>query len=316
MKSFLKIMIIISYIFTMSGCTTFTEGLKDGLSAGWQGLKNITSRSSQSVANASKKRKERVEKKRREKEIKKRGYLAKNDKTLFKKDDTYDSTTKEVNITDYKKNSDVLADINIKKSSKSDLLKIIMTLEEKYKDEKKIKDRALDELSSFKVQFQKHLFESSNFLEKEKQMNRDLSSQINKNKFEAIEAKQELEKIKTALIAKRGSFVSSYPVYYEVVRGDSLWKIASRSKIYKNPFKWMEIFFANQDKIKDKDEIYPGTILKIPRYYEYMLSDFETSSKNKFLPVEKRTGEIKNEEDTISEYNDYDNIEDIDAVDI
>ncbi len=317
MKSFLKIMIILSLIFTISGCTTFTDGVRDGLSASWHGIKNITSRGSQSIANASERRKKRVEQKRREKEIRKRGYLAKQDKTLRKQNDIQASGNKEeMNITTYKKNSDILADINIRKSSKTDLLKVIMNLEEKYKDEKKIKDRALDELSSFKVQFQKHLFESSNLLEKEKQMNRELSSQINNNKFEAIEAKQNLEKIRSSLIAKRGSFISSYPIYYEVVRGDSLWKIAGRSKIYKNPFKWLEIFFANQEKIKDKDEIYPGTILKIPRYHEYMLSDFETSSKNKFIPVEKKTGEIKKGKSTISEYNDYDNIEDIDALDI
>ncbi|MEO6193953.1 MAG: LysM peptidoglycan-binding domain-containing protein [Thermoanaerobaculia bacterium] len=49
---------------------------------------------------------------------------------------------------------------------------------------------------------------------------------------------------------------------YTVVSGDSLSKIAK--KHYGDANKWRRIFEANQDLIKDPDEIYPGQTLKIP----------------------------------------------------
>jgi nucleoid-associated protein YgaU len=49
---------------------------------------------------------------------------------------------------------------------------------------------------------------------------------------------------------------------YTVVSGDSLSKIAK--KHYGDANKWRLIFEANQDLIKDPDEIYPGQTLKIP----------------------------------------------------
>lgn len=49
---------------------------------------------------------------------------------------------------------------------------------------------------------------------------------------------------------------------YTVVSGDSLSKIAK--KLYGDANHWRRIFEANQDLIKDPDEIYPGQTLKIP----------------------------------------------------
>jgi nucleoid-associated protein YgaU len=49
---------------------------------------------------------------------------------------------------------------------------------------------------------------------------------------------------------------------YTVVSGDSLSKIAK--KVYGDPNHWRRIFDANQDQIKDPDEIFPGQTLKIP----------------------------------------------------
>ncbi len=49
---------------------------------------------------------------------------------------------------------------------------------------------------------------------------------------------------------------------YTVVKDDSLWNIARRS--YDNPFRWADIFKANQDKIANPDLIYPGQVLSIP----------------------------------------------------
>ena len=55
--------------------------------------------------------------------------------------------------------------------------------------------------------------------------------------------------------------------YYEVVEGDSLWKIAGREEVFGDCFKWSELFYANKDKITNPNVIYPGQVLQIPEYY-------------------------------------------------
>jgi nucleoid-associated protein YgaU len=52
---------------------------------------------------------------------------------------------------------------------------------------------------------------------------------------------------------------------YQVVRGDSLWRISGKSGIYGDSWKWPLIFIANRDKIQDPDIIRPGWNLKINR---------------------------------------------------
>lgn len=49
---------------------------------------------------------------------------------------------------------------------------------------------------------------------------------------------------------------------YEVVKGDSLSKIAKRE--YGRAEDWRKIYEANRDIIKDPDLIHPGQKLKIP----------------------------------------------------
>ena len=54
---------------------------------------------------------------------------------------------------------------------------------------------------------------------------------------------------------------------YNVVKGDSLWRIAGKSDVYGNPYEWPLIFKANTDKIKHADLIYPKqdlTVMKNP----------------------------------------------------
>ncbi|MFH1001716.1 MAG: LysM peptidoglycan-binding domain-containing protein [bacterium] len=53
------------------------------------------------------------------------------------------------------------------------------------------------------------------------------------------------------------------PDYYEVLKGDSLWKIAER--FYNAGEKWIRIFEANIDKIKNPSMIYPYQRLTIPK---------------------------------------------------
>ncbi|MBU1291027.1 LysM peptidoglycan-binding domain-containing protein, partial [bacterium] len=53
------------------------------------------------------------------------------------------------------------------------------------------------------------------------------------------------------------------PDYYEVKKGDSLWKIAER--FYNAGEKWIRIFEANMEKINNPDLIYPYQRLTIPK---------------------------------------------------
>ncbi len=55
----------------------------------------------------------------------------------------------------------------------------------------------------------------------------------------------------------------SIPDYYEVEKGDSLWKIAE--KFYSTGEKWIRIFEGNSDKIKNPSMIYPYQRLTIPK---------------------------------------------------
>ncbi len=50
--------------------------------------------------------------------------------------------------------------------------------------------------------------------------------------------------------------------YYEIVKGDSLWKIAS--KFYGDGNKYPQIFEANKEVIKSADLIFPGQKIRIP----------------------------------------------------
>ncbi len=50
--------------------------------------------------------------------------------------------------------------------------------------------------------------------------------------------------------------------YYEIAKGDSLWKIAKQ--FYGNGNDYPKIFEANKEVIKDPDLIYPGQKIRIP----------------------------------------------------
>ena len=50
--------------------------------------------------------------------------------------------------------------------------------------------------------------------------------------------------------------------YYEIQKGDSLWKIAEQ--FYGNGSKYERIFEENREVIKDPDKIFPGQKIRIP----------------------------------------------------
>jgi len=50
-----------------------------------------------------------------------------------------------------------------------------------------------------------------------------------------------------------------------VVRGDSLWAVSAKARIYDDPYQWPLIYKANSSRIRDPDLIYPGQGLTIRR---------------------------------------------------
>ncbi len=58
------------------------------------------------------------------------------------------------------------------------------------------------------------------------------------------------------------------PVFYEVKKGDNLWKIAEKHYGKGKGTKHTVIFEANKPMLKDPDKIYPGQILRIPELTE------------------------------------------------
>lgn len=53
------------------------------------------------------------------------------------------------------------------------------------------------------------------------------------------------------------------PVFHEVKKGDTLWKIAEQA--LGNGARYPEIFEANKPMLSDPDKIYPGQRLRIPQ---------------------------------------------------
>jgi chromosome segregation ATPase len=73
-----------------------------------------------------------------------------------------------------------------------------------------------------------------------------------------------LSEEKSKLEAKLEEVIEkSKPNYYEVERGDFLWKIAER--FYNQGEKWIRILEANTEKIKNPDLIYPYQRFTIPK---------------------------------------------------
>lgn len=56
------------------------------------------------------------------------------------------------------------------------------------------------------------------------------------------------------------------PVFYTVVKGDNLWKIAEANYGKGKGNKYPVIFEANKPMLKDPDLIYPGQVLRIPAF--------------------------------------------------
>jgi len=143
-------------------------------------------------------------------------------------------------------------------------------LEEKYK-------KALEEYNTLKAQLEKEeqelamlkareadLLKRYNLLsqevaelKKEIEYRKQLEAKIAALKAKLKKAESKVEKLRRAFMA--------LPKSYRVVKGDTLWGIASKSYIYNDPWQWPLIYKANRDQIKNPHLIYPNQVFAIPR---------------------------------------------------
>ncbi len=71
-----------------------------------------------------------------------------------------------------------------------------------------------------------------------------------------------ISKVEASEMKVTGSGGEVAPVFHEVKKGETLWKIAAEH--YDNGAKYTDIFEANKPMLNDPDKIYPGQNLRIP----------------------------------------------------
>jgi len=79
------------------------------------------------------------------------------------------------------------------------------------------------------------------------------------------EPRNRLSRLATRIDALKRSLPKPKHDMYSVVRGDCLWRISGKREIFNDPWKWMRIYSANRNEIRDPDLIYPDQRLLIPR---------------------------------------------------
>lgn len=126
-------------------------------------------------------------------------------------------------------------------------------------------DALRDQLMQLNDMTAEQLVENQDAVEAaEMQLNELLANplaRISTNASALAELQRVLEAVKARMMrAARG--------WYDVVRGDNLWKISGKEKVYSDPYQWTRLYSANQDKIANPDLIYPEQRLAVPRMTE------------------------------------------------
>ncbi len=158
--------------------------------------------------------------------------------------------------------------------SKSELKKLVREKDALIEEEKNNNKDLREEMVQEKRLFQKIIFNYAMRLDNERRISQELKGNLIKAEMQAVQAEQKFREVQMNIMTRMNLFYAGYPFYYEVKKGDSLWRISRKKEIYDNPYKWLEIYYANKEKINKEDDylIYPGLTLKIPRYYEALLS--------------------------------------------
>ncbi|MBI5562787.1 MAG: LysM peptidoglycan-binding domain-containing protein [Deltaproteobacteria bacterium] len=80
---------------------------------------------------------------------------------------------------------------------------------------------------------------------------------------------------------------------YIVKKGDSLWKIAAKKKIYSNPWLWPILYKYNLKTVYNPDLIYPNYTLKIKRGMPQPEKEFAVRKAKRHTKDKRRKGYIK-----------------------
>jgi nucleoid-associated protein YgaU len=106
--------------------------------------------------------------------------------------------------------------------------------------------------------------------------------ELKKNDLSTLSANDQLiNQIQSLIDQAREKGKAVVPPSYTVMRGDYLWKIASKDDIYGDAYAWMRIYTSNTDQIKDPNLIYPKQVFSIPRVVgpnEYLVKKGESLS--------------------------------------
>jgi nucleoid-associated protein YgaU len=106
--------------------------------------------------------------------------------------------------------------------------------------------------------------------------------EFKKNDLSVLSANEQLiNQIQSLIDQAREKGKAAVPPSYTVIRGDYLWKIASKPDIYGDAYAWMRIYTSNTNQIKDPDLIYPNQVFMIPRVVgpnEYLVQKGENLS--------------------------------------
>ncbi|MCD4693604.1 MAG: LysM peptidoglycan-binding domain-containing protein [Calditrichales bacterium] len=91
-------------------------------------------------------------------------------------------------------------------------------------------------------------------------------AETKKNPFSVMtDNAQLISSIESMLAQAKEKGKPAIPPTYSVLRGDCLWRIASKADIYGDAYAWMRIYTSNRDQIKNPDLIYVNQIFNIPR---------------------------------------------------
>lgn len=91
----------------------------------------------------------------------------------------------------------------------------------------------------------------------------------------------------SAPAATTGDLATDAPDRYVVVRGDTLWGIAKR--FLKDPWKWNDLWKANQDQIRNPNRIFPGDVLVLDRSAEEMRLKLVRAETSRVIPEIRAT---------------------------
>lgn|GEM_PF-2268883 len=165
-------------------------------------------------------------------------------------------------------------------------------LRKKYIREVK-KRESIEEESRY---LKKRVADLESFLQKKDTEIEEFKRKAINAEFKYVALEQKLTNLQIAILRKKMIRESQYPPFYEVRKNDSLWKVSGLKNIYDNNYKWIELFYANKDKVADPDYIYPGMVLKVPRpemeYEDWTVQGLDLESvKDKVGPVEMKENE-------------------------